>query len=197
MSTLIPSLERILTWLTHHKPDLGTSFLPGLSRAELDSYLQTLPFHVSQEVYDLYQWRGGTVGEQGLFVYHWFYTLSEIKEVEEILNDPDWMDLREEQGHPLYLFPLFGFDGEYLLVPGTEEPLQTSPVYQMNCEDSSVCMAFDSLSQMMATLAECYENGLYQSMLGSYLTMTDPEKFGAIRRQYNPKSVLSLYPEGW
>jgi hypothetical protein len=197
MSTLIHSLDRILTWLTHHHPNLGTSFLPGLSRAELEAYLETLPFQVSQEVYDLYQWRGGTVGEQGLFVYHWFHTLSEIEEVEDILNDPEWINLREEQGQPLYLFPLFGFDGEYLLVPGIQEPLQATPVYQMNCEDSSLRIGFDSLTQMMGALAECYEQGLYQSMLGSYLTMTDPEKFGAIRRQYNPKSVLSLYPEGW
>jgi hypothetical protein len=56
---------------------------------------------------------------------------------------------------------------------------------------------FTSLTNMMLAIAECYETGVYAITSEGRVTLTDEIQFGEIRRRHNPRTVESLYAEGW
>jgi hypothetical protein len=87
--------------------------------------------------------------------------LNTALEYSQCINDSYWLEVREEDGHPLYLFPLFDFDGEYFAVPGSDISTVSAPVFHIGCDDGSVSLAFTSLTNMMLAIAECYEAGIY------------------------------------
>jgi cell wall assembly regulator SMI1 len=67
MSTLMDTLQRILNWLQANYPEAASSLKPGLSYEEIEVKLADLPFHLPQEVYELYQWRNGMDEEANFF----------------------------------------------------------------------------------------------------------------------------------
>jgi hypothetical protein len=52
-------LDRILKILEEKAPDIAAALQPGLTREEIDEIIKDLPFHLPEEVYELYQWRNG------------------------------------------------------------------------------------------------------------------------------------------
>ncbi|MEM8604905.1 MAG: hypothetical protein AAGF24_13855, partial [Cyanobacteria bacterium P01_H01_bin.121] len=62
MSILSDALEIILSRIESDGDELGielASLQLGLTRAEIDSLTQQLPFQLPSEVYELYQWANG------------------------------------------------------------------------------------------------------------------------------------------
>ena len=113
------------------------------------------------------------------------------------INASYWLEVREQDGEPLYLFPVFDFDGEYFAVPGSDISTICAPVFHIGCDDGYLSLAFTSLTNMMLAIAECYEKGIYSVNPDGYIEVVDEIKFGEIRRKHNPGSVESLYVEGW
>ena len=196
MSALTDALDRIMAWLQENSPICASDFEAPLSLSVIEEKLSQLPFHVPEEVYELYQWRNGNP-DCGVFVYHRLLNLDTALEYSQGINDTYWLKVRAEDGDPLYLFPIFDFDGEYFAVSGSDSPNQTTPIFHIGCDDGSVSFAFTSLTQMMAAIAECYETGVYAVRSDGKVTVTDEIRFGEIRRKHNPGSVESLYAEGW
>lgn len=195
MSTLTDALDRLLVWLQQHSPDAVSNFSPGLALSEITVKLNQLPFRVPEEVYELYQWRNGNPYD-GVFVYHRLLDLDSALECAATINDSYWLEIREQDGTPQHLLPLFDFDGEYFAVPGSDTSAPHSPVFHIGCDDGSLSLAFTSLTNMMLAIAECYETGIYGYVNG-HLEVVDVARFGEIRRKYNPGAVAALYAGGW
>lgn len=197
MSSLTTALEEIRAWLLEHAPKQASSLAPGLSLPEIQARLRSFPFAVPQEVYDLYLWRNGSGEEAGLFVYHHFLDLDLALTDAALLNDDFWVQARTQSQQPAHVFPLFDFDGEYFVVPVTQAGVAAAPVFHVGCDDGALTRAFSSLTGMMQAIAASYQAGLYALDDEGYLHLTDPQKFGEIRRQYNPDTAPRLYAEGW
>ncbi|HEY9860623.1 MAG TPA: SMI1/KNR4 family protein [Candidatus Obscuribacterales bacterium] len=195
MSALTDALDRILRWLQQHSPNAVSGFAPGLPLVEIEAKLSQLPFRVSQEVYELYQWRNGNPYD-GAFVYHRLLDLEGALEYAAVINESYWLEVREQDGTPQYLFPVLGFDGEYFAIPGGDVSSPHAPVFHIGCDDGSLSLAFTSLANMMLAIAECYEAGVYANLNGC-LEVVNTIRFGEIRRQYNPGTVGALYVGGW
>lgn len=196
MSPLTDALNRITGWLQENSPDCVSGFQPGLSFEAIEEKLAQLPFCVSEEVYELYQWRNGNP-YCGAFVYHRLLDLDTALEYCQGMNDAYWLEVRTADGDPTYLFPVFDFDGEFFAIPGSDNLTQTTSVFHIGCDDGSVSFAFTSLTNMMLAISECYEAGVYSVMADGHLSVTDEIRFGEIRRKYNPGTVQSLYVGGW
>jgi hypothetical protein len=64
MSNLTDALEVITGWLEQNQPELFASLQPGLSVSEIESQVEVLfPARLPTEVYELYQWKNGTLRE--------------------------------------------------------------------------------------------------------------------------------------
>lgn len=193
MSALTDALNRIMEWLQQNSPICAS----GLSPEEVEEKLGELPFCVSREVHELYQWRNGANNECGVFVYHYLLNIDTALQYSQGFNDSYWLEVRQRDGNPLYLFLIFDFDGEYFAVTGSSSSNDAAPVFHIGCDDGSVSFAFTNLTNMMLALAECYETGVYAVTSDGYVEVTDKAKFGEIRRKHNPGSVKQLYAEGW
>lgn len=197
MSALTDALNRIMKWLQHNSPTCASGFLPGLSSKEIEKKLSQLPFLLSHEVHELYHWSNGNNSGCGVFVYHRFLDLESALRNSQGINDSFWLEVREENGDPEYLFLIFDFDGEYFAVPGGDTLNGSTPIFHVGCDDGSLSFAFTSLTNMMMAIAECYETGVYSVTSNGNVEVTDEAKFGEIRRKHNPGSVEQLYAEGW
>lgn len=197
MSALTDALNRIMEWLQQNSPTCASGFLPGLSPEEIEQKLGELPFCVSCEVYELYQWRNGANKGCGVFVYHHLLDLETALRDSQGINDSFWLETREGNGDPKYLFLIFDFNGEYFAVPGNDRLNDTAPIFHVGCDDGSLSFAFTNLTNMMLAIAECYETGVYSVIADGNVRVTDEAKFGEIRRKHNPGSVEHLYAEGW
>lgn len=197
MSALTDALNRIMEWLQQNSPTWASGFQPGLSPAEIEKKLGELPFCVSREVYELYQSCNGVNNECGIFVYHHLLDLDTALRDSQGINDSFWLEVREEDGDPRYLFLMFDFDGEYFAVPGSDSLNDTAPIFHVGCDDGSLSFAFTNLTNMMLAIAECYETGVYSVTSDGDVGVTDQAKFGEIRRKHNPGTVERLYAEGW
>jgi cell wall assembly regulator SMI1 len=119
MSALIDALNQISEWLQQHNWISPSIFQPGLSIEEIESELGKLPFYLSCEVCELYQWHDGSSdSKQGIFVHHDLLSFENALEYSQGINDRDWLETRREEGEPIYLFPVFDFDGEFFAVLG-------------------------------------------------------------------------------
>ncbi|MGB3402787.1 MAG: hypothetical protein WBA77_08855 [Microcoleaceae cyanobacterium] len=48
-----------MAWLEEHQPEYTASYLPGLSRSEIDQLIEPFNIVIPEEIYELYQWRNG------------------------------------------------------------------------------------------------------------------------------------------
>ncbi|MDZ8088454.1 MAG: hypothetical protein RMY16_23260 [Nostoc sp. DedQUE12b] len=63
MTALTEALKKIMKWLQQYQPEFAASFLPGLTREEIQEKTKDLPGLVPEEIYELYQYRNGTIKE--------------------------------------------------------------------------------------------------------------------------------------
>ena len=63
MSELTEALKRISIWIEKHKFEEDGKIVPilapGLTREQIDFKVKDMPFHLSEEIYQLYQWANG------------------------------------------------------------------------------------------------------------------------------------------
>ena len=106
MWILTNALERILNWLQQNllSEYISVEVLePGLTYEEIEERVADLPFCLSQEVYELYQWRNGTCYDEEelarFFHGRAFLSLeSALEKYEELIEsvaswEPDWLPI--------------------------------------------------------------------------------------------------------
>ena len=59
MSELTEALNFINSWIEKNMPDHPAIMNQGLSRADIEDAVNQLSFKLSEEIYELYQWRNG------------------------------------------------------------------------------------------------------------------------------------------
>jgi hypothetical protein len=165
MSQLTDALNRIQTWLINNYPIVGESITPGLNREEIQAILETLPFSLPEEVYELYQWSRGHYGEalNALcfdpyeVMYH--VSLEYAIELQSILEQADADEcITKYIGKPL--LPLFEFNGEPFCVVGNWEDKKSSPIILIS-KINAITIHYTSLTSMMLTVAESFESGVF------------------------------------
>jgi cell wall assembly regulator SMI1 len=171
MSILTEALERILIWLKQNAPSSASSLRPGLAYSEIENRVEELLFLLPNEFYDLYQWRNGVYyGEEDFNFFCPGYSFNSLEEAliqyEELLDSAEklaeelWLD-PAEIWNPNW-FPIFSYDRDYLFIIGEAEhhkPL--SPVMGCFRGNSGPDLMYSSITNMMLTVAECYDTGVY------------------------------------
>lgn len=153
MSELTDALDRILNWLQQHKPSYVFSLQAGLSYQEIEEKVKDLPFRLTREVYELYQWHNGMIDEDSSFFYDYrFLSLEEALEVQKIVSDNYGFIL------PFGWFPIFEFENDGFAIVCAEEITESSPILNYTLSEE---IRYSSLTNMMRCIAECYETGAY------------------------------------
>ncbi len=178
------NLNFIEEWLKHHQPDYYSALQPGLSRSELDEFLDPLPFCLPAEFYELYQWHDGMTSlDLGSDIYNGSpyqlfpgYTFNPIQDaidlrshlVDDVGNlllekmrheDGIWIEHSGILNHSF--LPIFTLDcKEHIFIFGTKNKFEISPLFRYFSEG---CLDFlyDDLESMMQTISACYKVGAY------------------------------------
>ncbi|MGB3757344.1 MAG: SMI1/KNR4 family protein [Rivularia sp. (in: cyanobacteria)] len=185
MSELTQALNRIMTWLSENQPSFAASFLPGLTNEQIHAAVQHLPFELPEEIYELYRWRNGTQERHDCDFYPAmeFLTIEKaVKLYEDIAtNDGTEEEIRFE-GYKFFTFIVTDNDFTNILIGTKEKPL---PVIYFYAEDCETEIAYSSLTNMMLTIAECYETGAYYLTEDGFVEQNEV-KSAEIFRKYNP-----------
>ncbi|MEM7716056.1 MAG: hypothetical protein AAF349_21205 [Cyanobacteria bacterium P01_A01_bin.68] len=153
MSELTNALNRILNWFQEHKSSTIDSLQPGLTIKEIESKVKDLPFRLTQEVYELYQWRNGMIDDGSCFFSSYrFLPLEEAIEELKIMGEAWGLSL------PFGWFPLFEFEGEFFSAVGAEENTENSPILHTY---HGIDIAYRNLTNTMLYVGECCDTGAY------------------------------------
>lgn len=186
---MIEALERIMNWLRKHQPDYAASFLPGLKPDEIQAAEAELGFKLPEEIYQLYQWRNGTKKDAMAICFPpmQFLPLSEAIEYSQgwngyILEEKKFMeDSKWYETSPLFIFIQDNCD--FCGIPVVDYQIEKSPVVVLG-EGYMPHIFYTSLTDMMFTLAECYETNAYYLGKDGYVE-EDECKAAEVLRKYN------------
>jgi len=158
MSRLTEALDRIGNYLQQHAPEVFATLQPGLSYEEIEEIVKDLPFRLPPEVYELYQWRNGTdyysSYSDRVFKADYDYGLFPLQNAVKTVVVGRYSSYRK-----VNLFFRIVEKGGYILI---DEELSTCRV--ILGRDSNYPYSgyqYTSLTNMMLTIAECYETGVY------------------------------------
>lgn len=177
MSEVTDELEYIFDWLVSLNPDYLDGYNPGLTRQKIDEIIKELPFNLSEEIYELYQWRNGCAYDYNLPLREFLFPEQLCSDVPIAFNSlQDAVDSYKIIGEATNYddvywnqkwFPI----GEYetkrrLYIVGDLDP---SPVYlwEVAYRPKQV-RVYKSLTSMISVIAECCELGLYQLIPDEY-----------------------------
>ena len=195
MSQLTDSLNQIKTWLENNFPQAAESITPGLTLSEIESTIETLPFSLPKEFYELYQWsRGNSLDTKDIYTYIFgaddATSLNSLEYAMEVF--PDFVDEHEDCavnyiGKPL--FPIFGSDGTFHCIVGDWEEKTPSPIVYIT-EIIGTNHSYVSLKSMMLTAVESLQANALDFNSKSY-SKWDEEKYAEIYLKHN-SNILEL-----
>jgi hypothetical protein len=157
MSELIEGLERIYRRFEAYTPHCAHALQQPLSREEIETIVQDLPFAIPSEVYELYQWRNGC-REKFLFAQYEFLPLDRaIDEYQQIQSD--YPKITELSQFGLPLFPLWSDCGAFLtVVPDVQDG---SAIYDLDTSCNCYEIRYSSLTDLILYSAEWYEAAVF------------------------------------
>lgn len=175
-------LERIDASLQRLERHLLIDLLrPGASAAEVRAKLKAIKLASNEELEALYGWHdglgeGGTIGEISLFPGFYLCSLDEaVANYKSFVRDSRW-----RKGW----LPVFANGGGdfYVVDLGAK---RTAPVRHFRIDESEHPIEFLSLSDMLGTIAEGFERGLFLAAENGSLTM-DYVAFASLAAELNP-----------
>ncbi|MDZ8026346.1 MAG: hypothetical protein RMX65_008865 [Nostoc sp. DedQUE01] len=188
MSSLTEGLNRIFVWLDEHYPDIASSLSPGLSYGEITKKIGDLPFKVSDEVYEIFQWRNGSqnnsiFGGASLFSLNGALTL--YQNFEDYFLDSD-----------IKTFPIFTNDNSAEYYFAICETLEELPIITIGFDEPEIIVKYTSLTNMILSIAEAYESKVFiRDERYGYIKIINPDLFQSIRYKYNHKNKVDLLYE--
>jgi cell wall assembly regulator SMI1 len=178
MSSLSAAMDRIMNWMQQHCPERANTFQPSLLREEIDQAITDLPNQFSEELYELYQWRNGSTAWDSIDslvspILEFMPLEEAVKSCRDLLevfgddsNLPDSLPVKGTQ-----LFPFICENSScYYAVLLDNPKQQSSSVIDIGGE-GDLDIVFDSLTDMMQTLAEYCEAGIYYINKDGFLSM--------------------------
>ena len=163
MSELTKALNRILNWLEQNSALNLSSLQPGLSDDEIDEIVRDLPFKLPTEVRELYKWRNGSENQnnicESLYLFqadrsYGFYSLQSAIENTISINRFHYGKCYELT----VFFTMAEWSGSVLIDPNLN---QSRVVFSHHKECWWRDYQYTSLTNMMLTVAECYETNAY------------------------------------
>lgn len=190
MTALTTALERIMNWLQEYQQEFASSFLPGLTPEQIQERTKDLPGFIPEEIYELYQYRNGTLEEMKSTVYPMFQFLP-LDEAVQIFQES--FDPHETDYPYLYdkkcLFPFLINNCSHCAVLLNEQKQLSSPVIDI-ADEGDISLMYKSLTSMMLTIGDYLETGVcYLDAEGFLVTDEEDkqdEKMIEIFLKYNP-----------
>ncbi|MBZ8178551.1 HEAT repeat domain-containing protein [Oscillatoria salina] len=206
VSQLTNALNRIFSWIEQHRSYYVKYLQPGLLKGKINNLIKDLPFQLPSEIYELYQWRNGALYQgknlydEGLIFKH-SWSFRPLQEVVKIylknlnkqkylenhllyLYSPDWENyLKKIEILPIfYTIRYYDIDCYHSGNLWINQEKNLNPVIFNSFEEGeNVLDKYSSVTSMMLTIAECYENGIYDRYtFGKYY-----ESENKIWRKYN------------
>lgn len=190
MSALTTTLERIMKWLRENQPEYASSFLPELKYEEIQLLEAEFGFKFPKEIYELYQWRNGTKEDAKALCFPTFEFLPISRAIEYSKGCNQYIEENQkflmEKGEWYEISPLFTFienNGNFCGIPLVEARKEKIPVVDLG-EGEMARIIYASLTDMMLTLAECYETGAYY-LDDEGFVCEDEDKVAKVFRKYN------------
>jgi hypothetical protein len=196
LSSLTEALNRIWNWLEKNCSHQISFLQLGLSEIEIEKFLTDLPFKLSTEVRELYQWKNGTIVGDDPWEFCWafeYWVFFPLEVViggyrERIKSYQAGMSILSSSLNRLDIF--FSVEPEdtgYVLID--DKTQETSLVVFESCKAGtcSSLIKYASLTDMMLTISDCYENAYYRNSDG-YL-VRDNEIAYQIWCKYNSSRI--------
>ena len=161
MSNMRQAQEQILQWLKLNRHEYFSSLKDGFLIKEIGNKTKVLPFELSQEVYQLYQWKNGsslldTTSFDICFIPSFLF-LSLEKSIEEYyLNIDIFKDDWQENW-----FPIFSLEGYSYFTLCQKASVDNSSIWFYDYEQPEPILCYESLTMMICVIADCYETGAY------------------------------------
>lgn len=179
MPLLTDALEKVKNWLKQNYPSVGKFPYPGLTRIQIQEITKDLPLRLSEEVYELYQWRNGTLLDRGFFPFMNFYSLEESLKISQF----------QIEGKIFYPYGLilFSTDRNFYYIKDSDKR-DTNAIWMVNeRQEGRIC--YVSLTNLILAIAECYETGAYYIKHGVRLRYLQEDKIKSelIFSKYNPE----------
>lgn len=186
-SQSMSTLDDAISQIEKHLADLDRNVLiaklrPGLQAVEIAARLQQAGLPNSRGVESLYSWRDGTqttgVTLDDIHLFPGFYLLSlhdAILNYLTFVDDPRW--------RPGWLPVFANGGGDFYIVDLSGELFD--PVRHFRIEEPDQPVEFQTLQDMLVTLAAAYVRGVFFMDGDGYLEMDDPA-FEAIAAALNP-----------
>ncbi|MBW4618186.1 MAG: hypothetical protein KME17_02215 [Cyanosarcina radialis HA8281-LM2] len=194
MSNLTATLQGILDWLTVNAPDrAGSLSTSGLSRQQIDELLNKseLNINITEDVYELYQWRNGALGQgfsflQFLIFYPLEESIIESTRIEEIFIDPEPDRFPADIG-----LILFSYDSYFFFTVSCQHNRSYSELWVYDIKSYWYpFLCYKSLSSFFSTILECYTTQAYY--LNEYRSWkADRKKIYNTFRKHNP-TIMGL-----
>lgn len=186
---LTDTLNRIKVWLQSDYPVVCESITPGLSLEEIQAITRTIPFTLPREVYELYQWsRGHNQETQTMYTCIFdpyesmaLCSLKAAVELRPIFEDE--IDECAIKYAGKSLLPVFQTDAENFCVVGEWDNKDSSPIIFVS-KIGDIVNRYTSLTNMMLTLAECFETSAVSFDEEGYSDW-DLKKFSSAYLKYN------------
>jgi hypothetical protein len=186
MSELTEGLERIYRRVEAYTPHCALALQQPLSREEIETIIQDLPFPIPPEVYELYQWRNGSKWEQFLFQNYDFLPLNRVVyEYQEWLKQvqADYPEMAELFQFRLPLFELWSECGVFLTVAPGEQ--RGSAIYDWDISCESYAIRYNSLTNLILYSAEWYETAVFDAEDGGQWVIDDAAE-SQLNLKYKP-----------
>jgi cell wall assembly regulator SMI1 len=190
MSALTVALERIMKWLRTNQPKYADSFLLGLKCQEIQIIEVEFGFKLPKEIHELYQWRNGMTTDAKALCFPTLEFLPISRAIEYSKGCNQYIEERQknliDDGEWYEISPLFIFienNGNFCGIPLVKDRREKLPIVDVG-EGDMPRIFYASLTDMMLTLAECYETGAYYLDDEGFIC-EDEDKFAQIFRKYN------------
>lgn len=175
-----------MNWLQQNQPHFAASFIPGLNDEQIQELTSHLPYQLPEEIHELYRWRNGTKERQKT-LFHPSISILPLEEALVVARESiDIFDNTEDElrfeGNRL--FPFIDDDGDLYVVKCIKEKQKSSPIISIFAEYDELDTVYTNLTNMMQTIAECYETGAYYLIDDGFLE-EDENKVAEILRKYN------------
>lgn len=181
MSALTEALDRILNWLQKHSPSDVSSLQPGLSEAEIEEIVKDLPVRLPQEVCELYRWRNGSRIGGNYWEFSQVFGIWSFMPLQfAIIQYHQWnkFDCKPwpVDSNSFYSSNIFfnfePIESGYVVIDETQKA--GSVVFQYcKAGHCNLIGEYDSITAMMLTIAERYENAYYVNAEGHLIRDTN------------------------
>ncbi|EFP97773.1 SMI1/KNR4 family protein [Vibrio caribbeanicus] len=185
-TTITEFLSTILTYLLKWQFPVCKFLNDGLEESEIRALFNSSGITPTNELIELYQWRNGTNIVQGTMLddiqiipgFHFLSLQDSVNNYSAMKNDKRW--------NPSW-FPIFANGGgDFYAVDLSQSTGDTAPIIGFILGEAEQEIEYQSLTTMLLTFCECYENKVVFRTEGGYLEMDDDEQ-AEIALKHNPE----------